>query len=306
VPRRFPFVQVDVFTDRVFGGNPLAVFLEPDGLSDAEMQSIALEMNLSETTFVFAPTRADCVARVRIFTPTAELPFAGHPTVGTTWVLATRGLLPKGARAIALEERIGPVAVRIEGDPESPSMIWMAQRDAEFDGARGESQLNGAAIAAALGLAEADLLPGAPVCVGSTGLPFLFVPLKTPETVDRAVLNPQTMAAAYRGQRQGVFLFAPDRAAGPGRVYSRMLAGDTLGIPEDPATGSASGPLGVYVAERGLVELPEPPRIVSLQGNQMGRPSFVHIALERRDGRYTGIEVGGSVAPVLEGVLTLP
>jgi PhzF family phenazine biosynthesis protein len=184
VARSFSFVQVDVFTDRVFGGNQLAVFfdLEPGALSDAEMQAIALEMNLAETTFVYPPTRADCVAHVRIFTPTRELPFAGHPTVGTTWVLANRGRLPAGQREVALEEGIGPVPVRIDGDLSSPTMVWMSHRAAEF----GEALPNRAAFAAALHLAEADLLPDQPVRTGSTGIPFLFIPLRTPEAVDRA------------------------------------------------------------------------------------------------------------------------
>src|ERR1700730_11723769 len=124
------FVQGHVFTDRIFGGNQLAVFLdlEPGALSDAEMQAIAREMNLAETTFVYPATRPDCVAQVRIFRPGRELPFAGHPTVGTTWVLANRGRLPAGARGVVLEEGIGPVAVRLEGGLAAPSRVWMAHR----------------------------------------------------------------------------------------------------------------------------------------------------------------------------------
>jgi trans-2,3-dihydro-3-hydroxyanthranilate isomerase len=115
--RVYRFVQVDVFTDRLFGGNQLAVFLESEGLSDDEMQAIAREMNLAETTFVFPPTTAEAAARMRIFTPGRELPFAGHPTVGTTWVLANQGRLPAAARDLAMEEGIGLVPVRLEGDP---------------------------------------------------------------------------------------------------------------------------------------------------------------------------------------------
>src|SRR5258708_9416606 len=123
VSRTFAFVQIDVFTDRVFGGNQLAVFfdLEPGALSDAEMQAIALEMNLAETTFVYPPTQSGSVARVRIFTPGRELPFAGHPTVGTTWVLATRGRLPAGPRMVVLEEGIRPVPVRLAGGLAPPT-----------------------------------------------------------------------------------------------------------------------------------------------------------------------------------------
>src|SRR5262245_2013600 len=119
-PRDSRFAQVDVFTDRIFGGNPLAVVLDASGITDHAMQSIAREMNLSETTFLLPPTRPDCAARVRIFTPARELLFAGHPTIGTSWVLATEGLLPSGAPRFALEEGIGPVEIELEGDPRRP------------------------------------------------------------------------------------------------------------------------------------------------------------------------------------------
>jgi len=306
VSRTFPFVQVDVFTDRVFGGNQLAVFfdLEPGALSDPEMQAIALEMNLAETTFVYPPTRSDCVAQVRIFTPTRELPFAGHPTVGTTWVLAKRGRLPAGQRDVALEEGIGPVPVRMEGDLAAPTMVWMSHRDADF----GEPLPNRAAFATALHLDEADLLPDQPVRSGSTGIPFLFIPLRTPAAVDRAEPDMRAMSSAFAGERLGVFVFAPDPDRGAGRVYSRMFAGDTIGVAEDSATGSASGPLAAYVAERGVVESAPSGVIemVSLQGNKMGRPSLIHLRVQLKDGRATQIEVGGGVVPVFEGVLTLP
>ncbi|HLZ29105.1 MAG TPA: PhzF family phenazine biosynthesis protein [Chloroflexota bacterium] len=303
MPRSYPFVQVDVFTDRIFGGNQLAVFLAPDGLTDAEMQSIAVEMNLAETTFVFPPTRPDCVARVRIFTPGRELPFAGHPTVGTAWVLAGAGRLPAGKRDVVLEEGIGPVPVRIEGELSAPDTIWMSHRDAEW----GPPLANRAAFAAALSLTEADLLPDQPIRVGSTGIPFLYVPLRTPDAVDRAVPDMRAFAAAYTGERVGVFVFAPDPQRGPERVYSRMFAGATIGVAEDSATGSASGPLGAYVAEQHVVAVgaDSPIEILSLQGNKMGRPSLVSIRLSVQDGKATGIEVGGGVVPVLEGVLTL-
>ena len=123
--REYRFVHVDVFTERIFGGNPLAVVLDGRGLSDDEMQAIAREMNLAETTFVFAPTRPDCAAKVRIFTPARELPFAGHPTVGTAWVLATTGALRAGTKELMLEEGIGPVAVEFEGEPSRPTFVWM-------------------------------------------------------------------------------------------------------------------------------------------------------------------------------------
>ena len=290
------FVQVDVFTDRVFGGNPLAAFLDGRGLSDEQMQAIAREMNLSETTFVLPATRADCAARVRIFTPGREVPFAGHPTVGTTWVLATRGRLGGAARA-ALEEGIGPVAVELEGDPARPTFVWMRHRDAEF----GPPVNDRAGVASALGLDEAMLVAGAPIRVGSTGSPFLYVPLCDRQAVDRAALDVPAMRRAAGNDVPGVFVFTPEKAG----AYSRMFAPHTSRIAEDPATGSASGPLGAYLVVHGLVHGTGALRLVSEQGTQMGRQSFVHIRLRADGVTATDIGVGGSVVPALEGRLSL-
>ena len=300
--REFRFVQVDVFTDRVFGGNPLAVVFEAAGLSDVEMQAIAREMNCSETTFLLPPSRPDCAARVRIFTPTRELPFAGHPTIGTAWVLATEKLLRSELR-FNLEEGIGPVEVTLEGDPVNPSFLWMRHGEARF----GPELPDRAGFARALGLGESDLLPGAPICTGSTGNPFLFIPLRDREAVDRARLDvPALLAAQGDAPNVGVFVFAPDADPKAGRVYSRMFASHTSGIPEDPATGSASGPLGAYLVERGLVTPADRVDIVSEQGARMGRPSVLHIRIGMRAGRVSEILVGGTVVPVIDGRLRLP
>lgn len=301
--RAYSFVQVDVFTDRVFGGNPLAVFLDGHGLSDTEMQQIAREMNLSETTFLLPPTRPDCAARVRIFTPGRELAFAGHPTIGTAYVLATRGMLPAGARSLTLEEGVGPVPVRLEGDPLAPNFLWMGHGEARFTPAPDER----AAFAAALGLTEADLLPDAPIEVGTTGAAFVYLPLRDRETVDRAIFD---LSAALRCFTEtpaiGLFFFAPDPDPTTRRVYARMFGSHSSGVPEDPATGSASGPLGAYLVRHGLVAPGNDVRIVSEQGTKMGRQSFIHIAVRTEGDAVTAIEVGGSAVPVLDGTLSLP
>jgi len=303
VTREYRFVQVDVFTERVFGGNPLAVVFDAKGLGDGEMQAIAREMNCSETTFLLPPTRLDCAARVRIFTPAREVPFAGHPTIGTAWVLATEKLLPGNSLRFNLEEGIGPVEVTLEGDPMRPSFLWMRHGEARF----GPELTNRAGFAGALGLAEADLLAGAPVCTGSTGNTFLYVPLRDRETVDRARLDvPALLAAQGEGPNLGVFVFAPDPNPKAGKVYSRMFAPHTSGIPEDPATGSASGPLGAYLVERGLVAPATTVDIVSEQGTRMGRQSFLRIRIGMSGGRISDIRVGGSVVPVIEGRLRVP
>jgi trans-2,3-dihydro-3-hydroxyanthranilate isomerase len=297
------FVQVDVFTERVLGGNPLAVVFEAGGLDERVMQAIAREMNCSETTFLLPPTRPECAARVRIFTPAREVPFAGHPTIGTAWVLATEGLLPKGTTRFNLEEGIGPVEVTLEGDPGRPSLLWMRHGEARF----GPELPDRAGFARALGLEAADLLAGQPVRSGSTGNTFLYIPLRDREAVDRARLDvPALLAAQGEGPNLGVFVFAADPDPRAGKVYSRMFAPHTSGVPEDPATGSASGPLGAYLVERGLVAPAETVDIVSEQGTRMGRPSFVRIRIGMRGGRINEILVGGTVVPVIDGRLRIP
>jgi trans-2,3-dihydro-3-hydroxyanthranilate isomerase len=241
---------------------------------------------------------------VRIFTPGREMPFAGHPTVGTAWVLATHGLAPRGATSFALDEAIGPVAVELEGDPARPSFVWMRHRDATF----GPEAKQRAEIAAALGLGERDLVPGAPILTGSTGNAFLYVPLRDRAAVDRAaLLDPRRLTELVPdAARVGVFILAPDGDdPAARRVYSRMFA-PAHGVPEDPATGSASGALGAYVAIHGLVAPAREMRIVSEQGTKMGRQSFVHIRLRAEGGRASQVEVGGATVEVLSGRLTLP
>ena len=298
--RSYAMVQVDVFTDRALGGNPLAVVLDGRGLSDAEMQAIALEMNLSETTFILPPTERECALRARIFTPRRELPFAGHPTLGTAWVAATRGLLSAGTTRFLLEEGIGPVPVEFDGDPARPSFVWMTHGDAKF----GSEITDRAAMAKALGLGEADLLPKAPIQSVSTGNPFMFVPLRDAATVDRAALDVRAVVSVLAdGGGVGIFVFAPN---GPGRVYSRMFAPHTSGVPEDPATGSASGPLGAYLVRYGIVPEGAEVKILSEQGVKMGRPSQVQIRLSASGGRSSNIRVGGGVVEILVGELRLP
>lgn len=298
--RRHALVQVDVFTDHALGGNPLAVVLDGRGLRDDEMQAVALEMNLSETTFILPVTRPECAARARIFTPRRELPFAGHPTLGTAWVLATRGLLPPGTTRFMLEEGIGPVPVEFEGDPTRPSFVWMHHGEPTF----GPEIVDRVGMAKALGLTEAHLVPKVPIQSVSTGNPFLFVPLRNAATVDRAALDvPALHDCLGDGGALGIFVFAPH---GPGKVYSRMFAPHTAGVSEDPATGSASGPLGAYLVRYGLVPAGAEVKILSEQGVKMGRASHVHIRLDAVDGRASNIRVGGGVVEVLVGELHLP
>jgi len=293
----YPIHIVDVFTDRSLTGNQLAVVLDAGDIPPDIMQRVAREMNFSETSFVMAPSQPEHAARVRIFTPVTELPYAGHPTVGTAWVLATQGLVPGGGLEFTLEEGVGPVPVRGERAPNG-LIFWMAHPPLTF----GEVITDRGRIAAAIGLDETDLLPDVPLQVASTGYEFLYIALKDARAVDAAVSDKERLKAAFPGREPyPVFPFA---AVGPGRLYSRMFA-PVIGLEEDPATGSGSGPLGVVAVKYGLV--PRSPRvsITSEQGTKMGRRSIIHILLEYGADRDvpTRIEVGGSVMPVVMGTL---
>src|SRR5712692_20898 len=171
--RRYRLRWVDVFTERALAGNPLAVVLQADGLSQAQMEAIARETNLSETTFVLPPQKREHGAKVRIFTPYAELPFAGHPTVGTGWVLIDEGLVGSDAAAFTLEEGVGPIAVRVDRGG-GGVVLWMSHPPVKFGEVIGER----VDVAAALGLNLSDLVPDVPIQIASTGLQFLYVALR--------------------------------------------------------------------------------------------------------------------------------
>jgi len=292
--RRFAYVVVDVFTEVPFAGNPLAVFLEPQGLSSDEMQALARELNLSETAFVFPPERAGSSARVRIFTPRAEIPFAGHPTIGSAFALVDAGRVP--AEDFILDENVGPIAIRLER-ARDPFLAWLRTPPLTFG-----RRFDRAACARALGLTEDDLLGDFPVEAVSAGNPFLYVPLRDPATVDRAALEPATMRRAA-GDPAGdeIFVFAPTSEG----VYARMFA-PALGVAEDPATGSATGPLGAYLAKHGLIANTDGTRFRNEQGVKMQRRSLIHGILRMRDGTLEPVEVGGSAVRVIEAMVSLP
>ncbi len=297
----YPIRIVDVFTERPFAGNQLAVVLAADGIAGETMQSVAREMNFAETTFVLHAEDRDHAARIRIFTPATELPFAGHPTVGTAWVLWSEGRISGAANGFTLEENVGPVKVRLQRDGDR-ELVWMTHPSVNF----GETIDDRLSVASALGLTEKDLLAKAPVQVASTGNPFLFVPLRDRRAVDAASSDRDRLTGLFKNREpRAVFMFAVDS---PQKLYSRMFAPHLLGIHEDAATGSAAGPLGAYSVKHGLIPRAATVSIVNEQGTKMGRPSFLHIELAYpNDGELpTRIEVGGSVVPVVSGELTLP
>ena len=286
---------VDVFTEKALAGNQLAVVLDGKGLTAKLMQRIARELNFSETTFILPPDDPAHAAKVRIFAPTVEMPFAGHPTIGTAWVLADEGLVPGGKLEFVLEEKVGPVPVR--GEKKNGGVVfWMTHPKLTY----GEV-LPHARVAAAIGLKEADVVESVPAQVASTGNPHLYVALRDAHAVDAAVSDHARLQTVLGADSAfGVFVFA---VTGENRLYSRMFS---LDIPEDPATGSASGPLGAFAVRYGLVERAPKVEIVSEQGTKMGRQSFVHIEIGYDDDDAdipSRIEVGGSVMPVLKGEL---
>ncbi len=293
VAQSYRYRVVDVFTDRPLEGNALAVFPDSSGIDDATMQRIAKELNLSETTFVFPSDRSDCAVGVRIFTPTRELPFAGHPTIGTAFVLIDEGLVDSGAGEFLLEEIVGPVAIRIENG-ERP-LIWLRTPPIT----EGKT-FEGRTCAQVLGLDTDDLLPIAPQML-SAGNPTLFIALKDRGAVDRAWLDSHGLSVLGEGEAEQmcVFVFSPTADG----AYSRMFAPD-YGIPEDPATGSSTGPLALFMMRHDLVSAADDTRFVSEQGCKMGRRSILHVHIFGERGA-DGIDVGGHVTPIADATMTL-
>jgi len=296
------YVHLNVFTDEPFTGNQLAVFLDAVEIDERRMQRIANEMAFAETTFVFPPEVSGTDARVRIFTPSRELPMAGSPTIGTTFALAGAGRLRAGAGKTVLGLGIGPTTVGLEWSQNGLRFAWMTQPIPTF----GPIVTDTVAVAAAVGVQPGDLAGGGlPVQVASSGVPFLYVPLNSRAAVDAASVERtrlRTLLRAVDLEELPVFVFSSELADDDATVYSRMFA-PVLGIPEDPATGGASGPLGAYLLKYNAVSADTASRLVSLQGVQMGRPSRIYIALSSRVGVLEEVRVGGEAVVVGEGTV---
>lgn len=285
---------VDVFTTNPLEGNALAVFPDAGGLNDATMQRIARELNLAETVFVVPSSREGCVVGLRIFTPRKEMEFAGHPTVGASFVLRDEGIVGSNCGGFVLDEKVGPVPVRVEMG-ERP-MMWL-RTPPIHDGRRYEPSL----CAQVLGLEPGQLLDIPPQLL-SAGNPTLLVAVRDRDAVDRAWLDLHGVRALMDGDPCPicVFVFTPTSEG----AYSRMFAPE-YGIPEDPATGSSTGPLAAFMMRYGLVPRADGTRFVSEQGTKMGRRSMLHVQI-RGEGGADGIDVGGFVTPLVEATLTLP
>lgn len=296
-----PFATLDVFTDEALAGNPLAVVFDADDLSPARMQAIAREFNLSETAFVLSSRDPVNSARIRIFTPARELPFAGHPTVGTAVVLAERRapeIIARQDLSVVLEEEVGLVTCTVRRHRGITRASFSLPRLPERLG----EPIDAALVAAALGLDPSDVgYAGHVPALVSAGLPFVCVPVAGLLAAGR--LAPDLRVWDHVFGSHGVFLYTPETTRPEAQLHARMFA-PKLGLAEDPATGSAVAALSGLLAERdGLADGDH--TIVVEQGIEMGRPSLITLGLEMAGGRLVAASVGGAAVLVAEGTLAL-
>lgn len=298
------FCTLDVFTDRRFGGNPLAVIPDARGLDDDRMLEIAREFNLSETTFVFPPERPENTRRVRIFTPANELPFAGHPTIGTAYALALLGhvKLDGDETRIVFEEGVGPVPVSIRSRDGAPVF-------AELSAARmpevGPPPPSRNALADLLSLEVSDLSGGtwSPQAL-SCGVPYLFVPVRSRAALKRARVKLDRWETTLKnGWASELYVFSRDPELEGSSIRARMFA-PAFGIGEDPATGSAAAALAGYLGTRDRAK-DGTLRWVVEQGFEMGRPSILHVEADKAQGAIVAVRVGGSAVMVSKGEMEI-
>ncbi|MCK6625855.1 MAG: PhzF family phenazine biosynthesis protein [Anaerolineae bacterium] len=314
--KKLHYHLVDVFTDRPFGGNQLAVFSDGWGLSPQVMQQLAKEINFSETTFVLPPQDPGNDFWVRIFTPAVEMPIAGHPTVGTAFVLGREKLIDQTGpeTMIHFEEGVGVIPVRVQWQNGQPGLIRMSQPLPEFGPEFPDRKL----IAEMLSLEPDELDPDFPLQVVSCGLPFLYVPLKNLAAIRRARLRLDLWEKQLKDfASPHLFLLTAETELKNSTVHCRMFA-PALGIVEDPATGAASGPLGCYLVKydrrppthstgsgRAADRHKKQMSFISEQGFEMGRPSLIHIEIEQENDQITAVTVGGQCVFMGEGYFEL-
>lgn len=288
------FNIVDVFAESKFAGNQLAVFRGGQDLSDTEMQRIAKEMNYSETTFILSDEQVDGGYDVRIFTPTEEVPFAGHPTLGTAFILQQR-LIFEPVEEVLLNLKVGQIPVRLSYDGGDVSMLWMVQNTPTFG-----RMFDPLKIVNTLCLDTSDLDDRLPIQEVSTGLPFIIVPLKNLDAVKRAriVRGVEYYDLIKDTEAKAILIFCPETYESENDLNVRMFA-DYYGVPEDPATGSANGCLNAYLVKHryfgeGSINL----RVE--QGYEIGRPSLLYLKGEEVEGKIN-VQVGGKVQMVAKG-----
>jgi trans-2,3-dihydro-3-hydroxyanthranilate isomerase len=305
---RYTFYTLDVFTDRIFGGNPLAVFPDGSGLDTEQMQAVAREFNISETVFVLPPDRPDHTRKLRIFTPGTELPFAGHPTIGTAHLLSTIGeiLLEGPETQIVFEEGVGPVPVTIYGTDGNPTQAQLSAAQMPETGALPPSNAD---LAEVLSLNEDDILVDPAPNAVSCGVGFLFIMLKDIDALARAQLRHEAwerLLSDYWAPHP--YLLTPSGSfgvGGPDSKYQVRMFAPAMGIVEDPATGAAATALAGYLAP--LLALKNGTAFWSVdQGVEMGRPSRLEIEADISKGVITGIRVSGNSVMVSQGEMEIP
>ncbi len=295
---RHRYAVCNVFTTQRFGGNPLAVVLDARGIDDATLQAIARDFNLSETSFVLPPSNPRHAAHVRIFTPGGELPFAGHPTIGTAFVLATLGIIDAAHDEIVFEEGVGPIPVRIERDAGRREVIsctlTAARTPQEID-----TSLDAAAAAALLGLDPADLASSPQAW--SCGVPFMIVPLSSVGALTSAVLDIERWGATLKSS--AAHMVYPVAQVDATTWGVRMFA-PKLNVSEDPATGAAAASFAGWLAQRESIGTGSR-HFRLLQGEAIGRPSVLDLEFDCAAGTVSRVRVGGSAVFVAEGELRL-
>lgn len=285
------FYQLDVFTNKRFAGNPLAVVTDGDDLSKNTMQAIAREMNLSETVFIQKPTNNRALARLRIFTTQEELPLAGHPVIGTWFLLAQLGVVPasEGQVKILQQTGAGILPVEFSFHDGRPVRVTMTQKPAKFFPTKVPQKLLGEA----LGLRASDFSRDLPIQAVSTGIPNLMVPLANRAALRKIQSNPNLLQKATKGTGQVSYCFTLEKS---GNVSARGMV--PWGLVEDPATGSAGGSLGAYLVRHGKLRAGHTLSIT--QGEDMGRLSHIYVEVRENKGKLEP-RVSGSAVTVLEG-----
>jgi trans-2,3-dihydro-3-hydroxyanthranilate isomerase len=297
---------VDVFTTTPFGGNQLAVFHEDSNLKTETMQMIARELNLSETVFIRPPSDPKREKSLRIFTPKVELPMAGHPTIGAAYVLADKGILAtkEGQNEWIIEEGVGDVPVTVYKDDSHISKVEMKQPIPVF----GEKYLNTEIAAKLLSLSIEDLDTNLPIQTVSTGVPFLYIPVRSLSAIKKINFRADVWEEYFSSNpsTKHIFTFTKETEEAKSTVHSRMFA-PAMGISEDPATGAASGPLGAYLVEYGVIPPTENETyfLRSEQGIEMGRPSFIDISIVKEGNEFKEVKIGGNCVIIGSGELHL-
>ena len=297
------YAHYDVFTEQPFQGNQLAVFTDARGLTTAQMQALANEMNFAESTFILPAETSGTDTRMRIFTPGREMPMAGHPTIGSTFALAHAGVIAVRQERWVFGLNVGPTPVALDWRDGVVTRVWMDQGRAEFRAPLVAGEVVVEALQADRAAWTATALP---VLEGSCGAAYFYVALASRAAVDACAPDTTAMgalASAFGEAHVGVFVFSAEAAADGATVYSRMFAPEA-GVVEDPGTGSATGPLAAYLVRHGIVPMAARGHITSLQGVKMGRPSWISARVEASaPSEVSRVHVGGAAVRVGSGVI---